>query len=196
MPRTAHLEPHLTSEELATRYKTATSTRDARHWQLLWHISLKNTVQEAAKITATPYDCARNLLRKYNLHGPSSLPDKRKARSYTPRKPLLDEAQRQKLFRALQAPHPDGGLWTGPKVAAWIQRETGRERVRPQLGWTYLKRLGFSLRRPRPRHEQARAEEQEAFKKSWSRSSLNDASRPGGKASPSRRGRWTSNASG
>jgi transposase len=166
MARTAHLESHLTSDELAHRYKTATSARDARHWQLLWHVSLKNTIQNAASITALPYDSARNLIRKYNLHGPESIPDKRKTRSHTPREPLLDQTQRHKLFRALQAPHPDGGLWTGPKVAAWIQRETGRKRVRPQLGWMYLKRLGFSLRRPRPRHERANPQEHEAFKKS------------------------------
>jgi transposase len=166
MPRTAHLAPHLTSQQLETRYRTATNTRDARHWQLLWQVSLQNTIQDAAQIIVMHYDQARNLIRKYNQHGPDSIPDKRKTRSHTPRKPLLDQTQRQKLFQALQAPHPDGGLWTGPKVARWIQQATGRERVVPQLGWDYLKRLGFSLQQPRPRHQQASQEAQEAFKKS------------------------------
>jgi transposase len=166
MSRTAHLEPHLTSNELASRYKTATSARDARHWQLLWQISLEHTIQDAAQTIAMHYDQARNLIRKYNQHGPDSIPDKRKTRSHTPRKPLLNQTQRHKLFQALQAPHPDGGLWTGPKVAAWIQQQTGRKHVRPQLGWAYLKRLGFSLQRPRPRHERAKPEAHEAFKKS------------------------------
>jgi transposase len=52
-------------------------------------------------------------------------------------------------------------------VAEWIYEKTGRE-VRPQLGWDYLKRLGFSLQRPRPRHRKANEEKQEAFKKTSS----------------------------
>ncbi len=68
------------------------------------------------------------------------------------------------LSEVLGGPAPDGGLWTGPKVAAWIEEKTGTK-THPQRGWVYLKRLGFSLRRPRPRHAKADPEEQETFKK-------------------------------
>ena len=70
------------------------------------------------------------------------------------------------LAEAVAGPPPDGGLWTGPKVAAWIGRETGRAHVHPQRGWAYLRRLDQSWQTPRPHHEQAATpEEQEAFKK-------------------------------
>jgi transposase len=195
MPRNAQIEPHLTPDELETQFKNATDPREARRWQLLWLISLNHQIDFAASVTGSCYSSARNILKKYNQHGPHSIPDKRKTRTHTPRKPLLNETQQQQLIQALQHPHPDGGLWTGPKVAAWIEAQTGRKRVLPQLGWTYLKRLGFSLQRPRPRHQQASAEAQAAFKKSSSRFSRNDASKPNEKASRSQPGRWMSNDS-
>lgn len=50
-----------------------------------------------------------------------------------PGKPeLLDKEQQAKLKQCLQASPEDGGIWTGPKVAQWIARETGREKVWPQ----------------------------------------------------------------
>jgi transposase len=161
MPRTAHLEPHLTSNQLEAKFRTASDAREARRWQFLWLVSLEHRLDFAA----SSYSNARNILKKYNQHGPTSVPDQRKTRTRTSRPPSLNQTQRQKLFDALQQPHPDGGLWTGPKVAAWIEQETGRKQVLRQLGWDYLKRLGFSLQQPRPRHEQASSEEQEAFKK-------------------------------
>src|SRR5690349_23627925 len=78
-----------------------------------------------------------------------------------------------KLKARLRAPPPDGGLWTGPKVAAWMAGERGRAAVLPQRGWEALKAIGWSVQKPRPRHPaSATPEEQEAFKKSWSRPSL------------------------
>jgi hypothetical protein len=80
--------------------------------------------------------------------------------------PLLTAEQLASLAEAVASPPPDGGLWTGPKVAAWMARETGRDHVHPQRGWVYLRRLDHTWQTPRPRHEQtATPEEQEAFKK-------------------------------
>jgi len=41
---------------------------------------------------------------------------------------------------------------------------TGRT-IHPQRGWEYLKRLGFSLQVPRPRHHKADPVQQELFKR-------------------------------
>ena len=54
--------------------------------------------------------------------------------------------------------------WTGQDVAAWMAERLGRP-VNYQLGWRYLVRLKHSLQAPRPRHTQADAEQQTAFKK-------------------------------
>ena len=48
------------------------------------------------------------------------------------------------LALALEAKPKDGGIWTGPKVARWIEQETGREKVWNQRGWDYLKKHEYS----------------------------------------------------
>ena len=52
-------------------------------------------------------------------------------------------------------------MWTARKVAPWVQAHTG-QRMAGVTAWTYPRRLGFSLQRPR--HTCAAGEE--AFKKS------------------------------
>jgi transposase len=69
------------------------------------------------------------------------------------------------LETALLSPPADGGLWTSPKVAAWISEVLGRP-VSAVTGWKYLKRLGFTLQTPRLQHQAAASgEEQQALKK-------------------------------
>jgi hypothetical protein len=68
------------------------------------------------------------------------------------------------LRAALAEPPADGGLWTGPKVAAWMAARLGRE-VWPQRGWGYLKKLGHSLQVPRPRHAKAASPEEQVAQK-------------------------------
>jgi transposase len=78
---------------------------------------------------------------------------------------LLSARQQAELDQALQSPPADGGLWSGPKVAQWIAKKTGRAHVHPQRGWDYLQRLNYSGQRPRPRHANADEAAQTAFKK-------------------------------
>ncbi len=68
-------------------------------------------------------------------------------------------------------------MWSGPKVAAWIAAKTGHE-IHPQRGWDYLKQLGFTLKRPRPRHAKADAEAQAVFKKGAAGAPRRAAGRP------------------
>ncbi|MDE5115210.1 MAG: helix-turn-helix domain-containing protein, partial [Trichodesmium sp. St15_bin1_1] len=44
-------------------------------------------------------------------------------------------------------PAPDGGAWSGPKVADWIAKKTGRDHVWPQRGWDYLKKFGIEWKK-------------------------------------------------
>ncbi|HEU5377700.1 MAG TPA: winged helix-turn-helix domain-containing protein [Ktedonobacteraceae bacterium] len=55
----------------------------------------------------------------------------------------------------------DGGLWSGPKVAEWMQKRLGRP-IAPQQGWEYLKRVGYSTHVPRPERAKAGKEAQQA----------------------------------
>jgi transposase len=102
------------------------------------------------------------IVRRYAEGGPGGPGDRRRGNAGA--KPLLDRAQRAALAQALRGAPPEGGLWSGPKVAAWIAATTGRQ-VHPQRGWEYLLKLGFTLQRPRPRHAKADPAAQAAFKK-------------------------------
>jgi transposase len=64
----------------------------------------------------------------------------------------------------LLQPPADAGIWTSQKVADWLASKRGKK-VNVARGWEWLKRLGFSLQTPRPRHAKADKQAQEAFKK-------------------------------
>ncbi|MFL6284255.1 MAG: winged helix-turn-helix domain-containing protein [Pyrinomonadaceae bacterium] len=67
---------------------------------------------------------------------------------------------------ALRSAAPDGGLWTAPKVARWIEERTGRS-IHETTAWRAMRRLGFTLQVPRPRHVRSASEREQArFKKS------------------------------
>jgi hypothetical protein len=76
----------------------------------------------------------------------------------------LKEEQFQELKEQLKKRPPDGGLWTGPKVARWIEKITGIEKVWNQRGWDYLKKSKYSWQKPRPKHKKGELIEQERFK--------------------------------
>ena len=63
-------------------------------------------------------------------------------------------------------PPPDGGLWTGRKVARWITGRIGRT-VSPQRGVEYLRRLDLTRQVPRPANPKASLYEQARFKKNY-----------------------------
>jgi hypothetical protein len=77
---------------------------------------------------------------------------------------LLDPAQVEELRDVVSAPPPDGGLWTGRKVARWITGRIGRK-VSPQRGVESLRRLDLTRQVPRPANPKASLYEQARFKK-------------------------------
>jgi transposase len=165
MSRTAHLHPHLTTEELAERYRTASDLVEARRWQLLWQVAKGATITEAAALVHLNYDYCREIIRTYNAGGPTAIRNRSgERRPPTPFR-LLSSEQQQALAHALTERPADGGIWTGPKVARWIAAQIGREHVHAQRGWEYLRRCGHTPHVPRPRHHDADPAAQESFKK-------------------------------
>src|SRR3954447_11658589 len=141
----------------------------------------------------TPKCPCERLLARYNAQGPQALGDLRRRNGTSPS--VLRPDLLEKLKVRLLEPPPDGGLWTSPKVAAWMAGELGLAEVLPQRGWEALKAIGWSVQKPRPRHPaSATPEEREAFKKSWSRPSLRRG--PSTRTRRSRSGPPTSTASG
>lgn len=157
--------PHFSVEVLREKYLECECPRERTHWHIIWLLAdptHPRTPREVAEIVGRTPDCVRKLLKRYNTEGEAALQDKRKNNGG---KRLLDETQQAALEVALSSPPADGGLWTGPKVAAWIS-ETVQRSVSDVSGWKYLKRLGYSLQALRPQHQAAATPEaQRAFKK-------------------------------
>jgi transposase len=162
MPRQIKLENHLSTDELATRYRLATDPVARSHFQILWLLAQGKTSAQVTELTGYCPDWIRKLTRRYNEGGVAAMGDRR---HHNPGGQwLLSEAQKQELDQLLQHPPEDGGLWTGPKVAAWMAK-TLEKPVHPQRGWDYLRLLDYTPQVPRPRHHKADAEAQEVFKK-------------------------------
>lgn len=152
----------LTTEELHNRYRSAANPVERTHWHILWLMKEGHTPDEVAVMLGYTARWIRTLVQRYNRGGEQALRDHRRLQKGAP--PLLSPEQQKELDQALDQPPADGGLWSGPKVAAWMAQRLDRE-VDPRRGWDYLQRLGRSSRVPRPQHEQGDQVEQAAFKK-------------------------------
>ena len=162
MPKRLKVEPHLSVEELYQRYRHARGTVEARHYQTLWLLAQGQKTCEVAAIVGYSLNWIYEIVGSYNRMGPEIVGDKRQENRG--KKPLLDDTQQAQLWQALQEPPADGGVWSGPKVAAWMSELLGFQ-VHPQRGWEYLKGLRYRLRCPRPHHQKADEAEQESWKK-------------------------------
>lgn len=159
---------HLTSKEIYGRYRSCKHVVEREHWHILWLMTRESyqcSAEEAAMILGRTPQSVRSIIRRYNKEGPDGLQDGRKGRSG--RKSVLTRRQQRQLFQELRGEPPDGGLWTGPKVASWVEQHA-RVRVSKVTGWQYLRLLGFSLQVPRPQHTAAATPaEQTIWKKNF-----------------------------
>ncbi|VCU54451.1 hypothetical protein TTHN1_02268 [Thermus thermophilus] len=128
----------------------------------VYHAKRGLTAKEIAKITLSSIRWVQETVRRYNREGPEGLRDKR--HQNPGQKPKLTPEEQRRVLEALQGPPPDGGLWTGPKLRDWVERELGKKLSLYPI-YRLLHEMGFALRVPRPRHAKADGEAQEAFKK-------------------------------
>ncbi len=133
------------------------------HLQVIWLLLDGMATVEVSRVTGFGVRWIEKLIHRWNGAGLAGLGDRR--RGNAGREPVLDAAGRAALTALLEGAPPDGGLWSGRKVAAWMSERLGRP-VDAKLGLAYLHRLGFTRQRPRPRHAGAAdAAAQAAFKK-------------------------------
>lgn len=157
------LKPHLTTEELRQRYRSCQKPQEKVRWHALYLISQGEVAADAARRVGRASSWITSLARRYNREGAASVA-RRKSAKPSHRAKVSQELGKE-LDKALRAPAPDGGLWTAPKVAAWITEQSGHE-VHQATAWRAMRRLGFSLQVPRPANKRrASAEEQAEFKK-------------------------------
>ncbi len=156
LPVVAHLPP----EEVSRRYRTCPDPKEKTRWHLIWLLSRPHqplSCEQAAPLIGLSDVYARVVLKRWNAHGPQGLADRRQHNKSSGK---LTPTQQAQLFDALQQEPPGGGLWSGSKVAAYVHNRWG-VRACPQTGWRWLKKLGFRLLVPRPRHPKAATAEQQ-----------------------------------
>lgn len=163
--RRLHIPPHLPVDELEQRYRRATDAVARRQWQMVWLLAGGRPTAEVARVTGYSVNWVREVAQRYRDDGPAGIGDRRHGNPGAP--PLLEAAQQERLRAALAGPAPDGGIWTCRTVAAWIGDAIGRP-VDPARGWEWMRRLGFTPQRPRPRETRADPHAQEACKKGGS----------------------------
>ena len=157
------LEPHLTTEELRTPYRSCQKPQDKVRWHALHLISKGLVAANAARRVGPASSWIISLARRYNRDGAASIARKRSTKPSHRAK--VGQKLGKELDTALRAPAPDGGLWTAPKVATWITEKSGQD-VHQTTAWRAMRRLGFSLQVPRPaNNRRASIEEQAGFKK-------------------------------
>ena len=188
----AHVADHLSVSALEQQYRSCTDVTAARHFQTIWLLAKGHEVAEVSATVSFARRWVERLLARYNAHGPQALGDLRRRNGTSPS--VLRPDLLEKLKARLLEPPPDSGLWTSPKVAAWMAGELGLAAVLPQRGWEALKAIGWSVQKPRPRHPaSATPEDKAAFEKSWPRRS--QTKRPSTRINRSRSGPQTSTAS-
>ena len=164
-----HVEPHHSAEELAGLIRSEKHAKRARRLAAVRLALLGQAAPAIAPQVLLSERQVRTWVARYNAHGLDGLGDL-KGRG---RKGPLSAAQEQRLKRRLEAgPTPSDGVcaFRGEDVRRILEQEFG---VLRSLDSAYdlMHKLGFEPLRPRPRHPQADAQAQEAFKKSSPKSS-------------------------
>jgi transposase len=156
------LTSHLTYTELTQRFRSCKDGRQKTRWQALWLMSRPAqpcSPRQAAVFVGLTVDAVRKLVHRYNAGGPQAVARNPGGPGRTPR---LTPAQQQDLKTELLGRAPDGGLWNGPKLARRIAALTGQP-MHKATGWEWLRKLGFTPQRPRPRNTQAATPQEQAL---------------------------------
>ena len=157
-----HVSPKMTQSEIERRFKSCNDGREKLRWQAVMLKRAGRSTKDISEICCRSTAWVCDTVRRFNAFGAEGLLD---GRARNGRERLLTREQEAELSAAIQDDSPDGGLWTGPKVATWIAERTGLDEIDPSTGNNYIRRLGFSKQVPRPKHPDADEEAQEAFKK-------------------------------
>ncbi len=123
MPKRLHLQEHLSTQELAERYREARDPVLRSHYQILWLLSSGKLTREVAEATGYSAEWIREVSRRYNEQGVRGVGDRRHRNPGA--SPLLSAEEQRELSEVLKEPPEDGGMWNSRKVAEWIEHKSG-----------------------------------------------------------------------
>src|SRR6478736_391236 len=103
MPRQVALEPHLTVEELARRYRAAQEPHERSWWQMLWLVAQGHSARQVAASTGYSAYWIGQLVRRYNREGPEGMRNRARITSHR-QAPLFSAEQQEELREALHSP--------------------------------------------------------------------------------------------
>nr|WP_279627896.1 helix-turn-helix domain-containing protein [Thermus tenuipuniceus] len=92
-------------------------------WQAISLALEGKTMDEIAQATLPSKRWVYMVLKRFNPLGPEGLADYRHRNPG--QRPKHTPEEQVRVLRALQGSPPDGGLWTGPKLRDWVERELG-----------------------------------------------------------------------
>lgn len=162
MPRHLLIAATLSVAELEAQYRQARDAVARSQWQILWLLAGGQSTAQVAAHTGYSVGWIRTIAQRYQEAGPAGVGDRRHHNPGATR--LLTADQESELDQALDGPAPQGGRWTAAQATAWMSARVGRP-LNVARGWEVMRRLGWTTGQPRPRHAQADAAAQEAFKK-------------------------------
>ena len=145
---------HRTATQARAAYRRCRRAVEKTRWHAVWLLLRADpprTPAQVGDLVGLSAVAVRQVVRRWNARGPDGLTDGRRGNGAAGK---LDRRRRASLVSAIRRRPPDGGLWTGPKVAAYVRHRWG-VRVCPQTGWDWLRQLGFTLQVPRPSHPRA-----------------------------------------
>ena len=122
MPKKAYLKSHLSEAEIKTRYLQIRDRVESRRWHLLWLVSQKWTIKEAAQALGLNYDYAKDIVKSYNQKGPDAILNRRKTRKFYPSHALLTPEQQEQLRIALKSPPKTKQAGLGQKLQNGLPR--------------------------------------------------------------------------
>jgi hypothetical protein len=137
-------QSRLNRAELEAHLAAATTPDERRRVQVLLALAAGVPLTEIVGMTGYRPRSIRQIAQRYIEIGADSLVDRRAFAQGAA--PILSLQAQAELRQAIQGAPPDGGAWTGPKVAQWMAAKTGRP-VHRQRGLEYLRRLTTSIGR-------------------------------------------------
>ena len=142
---------HRTANQIRAKYRACRHPIEKTRWHALWLLARTDEPRTPARVAALvglSDVTVRAILHRWNARGPDGVADGRTGNGSEPK---LTPRRRDALYAALQRRPPDGGLWTGPKVARYVRDRWGVS-IGKVTGWRWLRDLGFTLQVPRPSH--------------------------------------------